>query len=367
MSKNKFKRIVVKVGTSSITDASGKLDEEQIKNIAAQLALVLKDKVEIVVVSSGAIAAGIDNIGFAKRPTEISELQAAASVGQNLLVNMWGNSFNLHGITVGQVLLTQNDFIHREQYLNARNALNKLLELKIVPVINENDATSVEEIRLGDNDVLAAMLSTLIEADLLLMITDTAFLYKEINGEKEIIEVVEKMTPEIMALGGGTGSKFASGGMATKLQAANIATNFGISCGIADGRQENSIEKFIRGESVGTVFKPKERKVKGRRAWIAFGRLSKGQLTIDDGAMNALVNQGRSLLAAGIVGVEGAFHLGDTVDIADANGHVLAKGLTNYSNAEVERIKGLKTVDISQLYGEDFSEEVIHRDSLVLL
>lgn len=358
--------IVIKIGTSSLTSVAGQLDESAIESLAQQIA-ALKPQHNIIVVSSGAVAAGTEALDMESRPSRIQLLQAAASVGQSLLVNKWGRAFDKYNVKVGQVLLSQQDFIHREQYLNARNTLKQLIELGVVPIINENDATSVEELRLGDNDILAAMVATLVNATHLFLVTDIEYLYEYNGKNKKALKFVEQITPKILALGAGAGSKFASGGMATKLQAAQVAVNFGIECSIVSGQKENVFKDMLDGKDAGTRFKPKEKGVNSRRAWIAFGRPDNGEITVDDGAKEAIVSKGTSLLPAGITGCSGAFQIGDTVKITDLSGRIIAKGLTNYSSVELEKIKGLRSPDIQELYGDDFSEEAIHRDCLVLL
>lgn len=360
--------IVVKVGTSTLTDKSGSLDTKSVRDIAKQVVQLVKEsKRKVIIVSSGAVAAGTEYLALEEKPARITELQAAASVGQGLLINVWADALSFYGLKIGQVLLSQQDFIHREQYLNARNTLNKLHEYGVIPLINENDATSVEELRLGDNDILAAMVSTLVNATDLVLVTDTDYLYEERDGERRALKTVKELTPRILALGKGKGSHFASGGMMTKLQAAQIAVNFGVRCSIVNGRKKKSIVDILNGKDAGTVFLPREKVVKGKRAWIAFGRPPKGDIIIDNGAREAILNKGRSLLAAGIKSISGNFQVGDTVNLADEHGVVIAKGLTNYSSLELAKIKGLKTSDISGLFGEDFVEEAIHRDHLVLL
>lgn len=358
--------IVIKIGTSSLTTPSGKLDENAIQDLAGQIA-ELKEEHNILIVSSGAVAAGTEALNMDARPVQIQLLQAAASVGQSLLVNKWAQSFEWFGIKVGQVLLSQQDFIHREQYLNARNTLNQLVELGVIPVINENDATSVEELRLGDNDILAAMVATLVDAKHLLLVTDTDYLYRYENDKKTAIKYIEEITPEILALGTGAGSEFASGGMASKLQAAQVAVNFGIKCSIVSGTKRGVFKRVIAGEDAGTRFKAREKVVNSRKAWIAFGRPDKGEVIIDNGAKEALLVNGGSLLPAGITGCSGSFQIGDTVKIIDLSGRIIAKGLANYSLTELDKIKGLRSKDIQEIYGEEFSEEAIHRDCLVLL
>lgn len=364
MRNNTYKKIVIKVGTSTIADRGGHIDTGQISRLADQISQIKEKGLIPVLVSSGAIAVGIKEMSLTRRPASVAGLQALASIGQGKLIEKWQKEFEDHGVKIAQVLLTQYDFIHREQYLNARSAMDKLIEFGVVPIINENDITCVEEIRLGDNDILAAMVATLIDADMLIIATDISYLLDENNNP---VEVVDDVTTDIIALGKGKGSELASGGMVTKLQAARIVTNSGITCKIIDGRSSSSLTDAINDKRTGTIFLPRKKKVTGRKAWIAFGRLSKGEIVVDSGARDALIEKGRSLLPAGIVNISGNFQIGDTVDIIDESGKIVGKGLTNYDSDEISKIKGMRTADISELYGDDFSEEVIHRDQLVVL
>jgi glutamate 5-kinase len=325
---------------------------------------------EIVVVSSGAIAAGIEGLGLESRPTTIPELQAAASVGQGILLHEYATLFSKHGIKVGQVLLTQYDIVHRQQYLNSRNALKTLMKLGIVPIINENDVTAVDEIKFGDNDTLAALVSNLVRADVLILLSDIDGLYTgdpRKTGEACLIDEVSDLTSDIEQLAGGVGSSFGSGGMVTKVQAARIAMFASVGMIIANGRRENVIIDIMDAKHVGTYFKPRKKRLSGRKLWIAFGKTTVGSIVVDEGAADALLSRGKSLLPAGIVGSKGEFQEGDAVSIVDINGHVVAKGITNFSAKEVGRIKGLKSEEVRCEYPDCENEEVVHRDCLVIL
>lgn len=363
------KRIVVKVGTSTITTESGGVDHAQLKTLTDQVANLVRSGKQVVVVTSGAIAAGVEALGLKKRPSAIPELQAAASVGQGLLLHEYARRLSEHGIKVGQVLLAQSDVAHRQQFLNARNAFRTLLDFGVVPIVNENDATAVDEIKLGDNDLLAAIVTNIAEADLLILLTDTDGLYScdPRLGNAHLIEVVSDITPEIEELAGGAGSCFSSGGMYTKVQAAKAATYGGVAVVVANGRRPNVLEEIIEGEGVGTLFSPSRRRIDSRRLWIAFGKTSMGIIRVDAGARRALEDGGKSLLPAGVVGAEGDFSVGDAVDVVDERGEVFAKGLTNYSRDEIEIIKGLRSDEISSALSDAESDEVIHRDCLVIL
>ena len=312
----------------------------------------------------------MEQLGLPGRPTSIPELQAAASVGQGLLIQNYANLFKKHGLSVGQVLLTQHDTTHRQQYLNARNTLQKLLELGVVPIINENDTTAVDEIKFGDNDTLAALVSSLIEADLLVILTDTEGLYTtdpRLGGEARLISEVQEITPEIEAIGGGVGTDLASGGMFTKIQAAKVATFAQVGVVVVNGRTPNILLKVAEGEEVGTFFSPRAKGIDSRKRWIAFGRVSRGRIVVDEGAKEALCERGKSLLPAGVVACEGNFEFGDAVDIAGSDGRAFARGLTNYGCTELEKIMGLRSEEVGRVMGEDYSEEVVHRDCMVIL
>lgn len=364
------RRIVVKLGTSTITENSGGIDHSQLRSIVDQVAQLRARGYQIVIVSSGAIAAGVEGLGLKSKPTTIPELQAAASVGQGLLLHEYTALFNAHGLKVGQVLLTQHDVTHRQQYLNSRNALRTLLRLGIVPIINENDATAVDEIKFGDNDTLAALVSNLVRADLLVLLSDIDGLYtgnpRRTHGAT-LIEEVEDITSDIESLAGGVGTNFSSGGMVTKIQAARIAVFAQVGMVIANGRSENVLVDIADAKKVGTFFTPRKKKLSGHKFWIAFGKVSTGNITVDDGAANALMSAGKSLLPAGIVGSEGRFQEGDAVDIKNLHGDIFAKGITNYSFDEVDQIKGLKSSEVLKRFTDSVSEEVIHRDCLVIL
>jgi glutamate 5-kinase len=360
----------VKVGSSTITSSAGRINPDQLQALVEQLAELRKRGYEVILVSSGAIAAGVEQLGLPGRPTSIPELQAAASVGQGLLIQNYANLFKKHGLKVGQVLLTQHDTTHRQQYLNARNTLHKLLDLGVIPVINENDTTAVDEIKFGDNDTLAALVASLIEADLLIILTDTDGLFTtdpRLGGEARLISEVQEITPEIEAIAGGVGTDLASGGMLTKIQAAKVATFARVGTVIVNGRTPDILLQAAEGKEVGTFFAPREKGIDSRRRWIAFGRLSRGRIVVDQGAKDALCDRGKSLLPAGVVSCEGNFEFGDAVDIVGSDGQAFARGLTNYGCAELKKIMGLRSDEIGRVMGEGYSEEVVHRDCMVIL
>ncbi|MFZ3063634.1 MAG: glutamate 5-kinase [Actinomycetota bacterium] len=366
----KAQRIVIKVGTNVITTQSGRLDPEQMKNLVSQMASLAKQGRQLLLVTSGAIAAGLERLGIEERPNAIPALQAAASVGQGLLLQQYTSLFDEYDIRIGQVLLTQFDITHRESYVNASNTFEKLLELGVIPVVNENDTTAVEEIKFGDNDTLAALVTNLAKADLLVILTDMEGLYTadpRLDPEARLISDVPEITSEIEQLAGDTRTTFGSGGMVTKIQAARIVTFAGAAMVMADGRKENVLLDIIAAKPVGTCFSPKKKKLASRKAWIAFGKSVKGTIIVDEGARDALLTKGKSLLPAGIVACEGDFAMGDAVNVADVKGNVFARGLINFSLSELDQVKGLKSSEVSKVLTEEASEEVIHRDCLVIL
>lgn len=361
---------MVKVGTSVISTETGKLDNCLIENLVNQISSLWEKGYQVVLVTSGAIAAGVERLGLEKRPTDISGLQAAASVGQGILLHQYASLFNRRGLKVGQVLLTRADMIHREQYLNARNTFNKLLELGATPIVNENDTTAVDEIKFGDNDTLAALVTNLIKADLLVILSDIDGLFTgdpRKNTEAKLLLDVDKITTKIEKLAGGVGTKFSLGGMVTKIQAAQIVTFAGAGMVIANGKRKNVLIDIINGKDVGTFFRPQKEKVASRKLWIAFGMKAKGTITLDDGAKKAIVEGGKSLLPAGILDVNGKFGIGDSVNLADKNENIFARGLTSFSSDELLMIRGLKRSEVVRVLSEEASEEVVHRDCLVVL
>jgi glutamate 5-kinase len=364
------KRMVIKVGTHTLTREDGRLDRRQLERVVEQVSLQKREGIEVALVTSGAIAAGVEVMGLKERPREIPALQAAASVGQVQLIHLYAELFAKFGCRIGQVLLTQYDIARRQQYLNARNALNHLIGMGIIPVINENDTVAVEEIRFGDNDRLAALVAGLIEADLLVLLTDTEGLYtadpSKVEGA-ELVREVPEITSEIERLAEGTSKELATGGMITKIQAARVATSSRVGVVIANGRERRVLSRIVEGREVGTYFPPRKKVVGGRKRWIAFGSQPAGRIVIDRGAKEALIHGGKSLLPAGIVSCEGDFRVGDTVEIVDEKGKLLGRGLINYTASEVERIKGLHSREAARLLGETSCKEAVHRDCLVLL
>jgi len=364
-----FKRIVVKVGTSSVAHATGKPNLFKIESLVRQLADLYNMGKEIILVTSGAIGTGAGKLGLPGRPRTIPEKQAAAAVGQGVLMHIYEKLFAEYGVTVGQVLLTREDFSDRKRFLNARNSLHAMLQFGVIPVINENDTVAVDEIKLGDNDNLSALVATLIDAELLVLLSDIDGLFTaDPRKEKsaQLIRDVTEMTPEIEALSGGAGSKLGTGGMATKIQAARIAMHSGTVTVITNMEEKNIIRRVIEGETVGTVFWPCANKMENKKRWIAFSSSICGKIFVDEGAARVLVKQGKSLLPSGITRVEGSFDIGNTVVIAGPDGTEIARGIVSYSSEDIERIKGAQTKDIARILGHKDFDEVIHRNNLAL-
>lgn len=343
---------------------------DRLRELVDQVAELISNGCQVMLVTSGAIAAGVEGLGLVERPKAIRKLQAAASVGQGLLNHQYSELFAEHGLRVGQVLLTQQDFSARQQYLNARNTLETLLELGVVPVINENDTTAVDEIKFGDNDTLAALVTNMIHADTLIILTDTeGFCTSDPQSGAEvcILEEVTEITPEIEALAGGAGTPFGSGGMATKLEAAKIVTAAGHALVIAPGFRPKVLLKVAAGEKIGTFFVPHDKKVSSRKLWMAFGKIPQGRIVIDAGAKEALTRRGKSLLPAGVLDCDGDFQVGDTVEVISESGEIFARGVTSLSAKELKRVRGLKSSEVRRLLPEAMDEEVIHRDELLVL
>ncbi|HAG07367.1 MAG: Glutamate 5-kinase [Clostridia bacterium 62_21] len=363
------RRIVIKIGSSSLAYPSGKLRLARIEKLVREMADLHNAGREVLVVTSGAIGAGVGRLGLKERPRSIPALQACAAVGQGILMHTYEKFFAEYGIIAAQVLLTREDFAERRRFLNARNTLETLLRLRAVPIINENDTIAVEEIKLGDNDQLSALVAVSVNANLLLLLSDVDGLYtadpRTDAGARRIPEVTG-ITPEIEKLTGAPGSALGTGGVATKLMAARIAVHSGVAMVIAPATEDNVIRRVLEGEDLGTVFWPVPHKLKNRKRWIAFGATVQGRVFVDAGAATALALHGKSLLPSGVVGVSGEFGAGSTVSVIGPDGREIARGIVNYSSSELERIKGVQTAEITHILGEPRCDEVIHRDNLVL-
>jgi glutamate 5-kinase len=365
----KARRIVVKVGSNLVTAPGLGSDPDRIERLAADVAAIRHDR-EVALVSSGAIATGMARLALAERPRSIPEKQAAAAVGQSALMWQYEIAFKRYGIAVGQVLLTAQDIGDRTRYLNARNTLLALLGFGVVPVVNENDTVAVEEIKVGDNDNLSALVASLIEADLLVLLTDVGGLYtadpaRQSGATK--LDTVAEVTDEILAMAGTHGDGVSVGGMATKLQAAQKAAASGVPMVIASGRERGVLARILSGEAVGTYFVPKADRLGARKRWIAFAAPPQGRLLVDAGAARALTRQGRSLLPSGVTAVDGEFAAGDVVAVVDGESREFARGLVNFDAGELRRIRGAKTQEIEPRLGYKSVDEVIHRDNLVIL
>lgn len=362
------RRVVIKIGSGVLSDAQG-IEPAQLDVIAAQIAELRQRGYEIIVVSSGAVAAGKSSLGIVGRPATIPLKQAAAAIGQTLLMRTWGEAFLRHGLIVAQVLLTRDDLANRRRYLNSRNTLMTLLDHQVIPIINENDTVVVDEIRFGDNDNLSALVTSLVEANLLVILSDVSGLYDRdprTDPTAELIPCVERINDEIIAMAGSAGTDLGTGGMATKIKAAKRATLSGIGTAIVNGRGENSLLAFFAGEEIGTLFLPARDRMAAKKHWIAFSKKARGKLIVDEGARIAMVERGKSLLPSGIIGVEGGFDRGDAVRLCGADGSEIATGVINYALTELLRIMGHKSSDIETILGYKYADEVVHRDNLVL-
>ncbi len=364
---SKAKRIVVKVGSSSLTTAEGGIDTQRVNIIVDALAKHKNAGHEIVLVSSGAIAAGLSPLGLSARPKDLALQQAVASVGQGLLVHRYSESFGKHGITVGQVLLTAEDMSRRSHYRNAQRTFAKLLELGVIPIVNENDTVATDEIRVGDNDRLAGIVTHLINADALVLISDVEGLMTAPPGDvnsKLISEVKSFDDISDAQIGSALISGVGTGGMRTKVQAAQIATAGGVPTIVTSAINLNSV---FDGKDVGTVFHPSKDKLSARALWLAHATDVRGSISIDQGALIAVTEKRASLLLAGIKNIKGEFEVGDAVEIVSESGKVLGRGLVNFDSTELPNLIGKNTTKLLQEFGEGYDKEVIHRDDLVLI
>jgi glutamate 5-kinase len=356
-------RLVVKLGTSSLVGSDGEPDELRLAALCDEVAILRSTGLSPIVVSSGAIAAGLTPLGFELRPADIPSLQAAAAVGQGRLLRIYSRLFAERGITAAQLLLTRYDFMNRQHYLNARNTIDRLIALGAMPLVNENDTVAVDEIRFGDNDRLAALVSNLAGASLLILLTDAAGVHvadPRTKPKAELLDEVERITPEIERGAGGRGTELASGGMASKLAAAWVATFSGVPTVVASAAEPGALRRIAAGERIGTYFHPRPKRVSARRLWIAFAQPPRGTIVVDAGARQALVVGKRSLLPAGVVDVRGRFDAGATVDVMTPDERLVARGLVRYASSELEAAKGRPAAEFA-------GREVIHRDQLVVL
>lgn len=362
-------RWIVKIGSALLTQDGKGLDYAAIADWAYQIAELRKEGVEVVLVSSGSIAEGMSRMGWTKRPTALPELQAAAAIGQTGLIQAYQTEFQNYQIQAAQILLTHDDVSHRLRYLNARNTLRTLIRLGTVPIINENDTVAFEEIRLSDNDTLGAVVSSLVEADLLVILTDQKGLFNKdprSNDDAEFISEGSAMNPDYVQFAGAAGSAISRGGMATKIQAARMAAKSGCATVIVSGREKDVLTRVRSGEAVGTLLVPEATKLAARKRWIAGQSQARGALYLDAGAALALKTHGKSLLPVGVERCTGQFNRGDRVDCIDPDGHIIARGLCNYPNDDVSKICKLPSTSIPAILGRMDEKELIHRDNLVL-
>ena len=362
------KRVVVKIGSGVISTDAG-LDEQRLAAIAEDVCVLLDRGLEVILVSSGAVAAGKGQLGIEGRPQTIPQKQAAAAIGQTRIIREYKETFQGHGYNVAQVLLTRDDLSNRRRYLNARNTMTTLLEYGVTPVVNENDTGVVEEIRFGDNDNLSALVTSLVEADMLIILSDVDGLYDcnpTENAHAELIPVVERVTPRIEAMGGKSNGSLGTGGMATKLKAAKKAALSGVGTLIVNGRSRHILQQVFDGDDVGTYFLPAQSKLTAKKQWIAFSKKPRGKLLIDEGGQQAVIKRGKSLLPSGICGVDGGFERGDAVRLCNRHGQEFARGVVAYSLAETLQIMGKQCAEIETVLGYKYRDEVVCRDDLVL-
>ena len=368
-----YRRIVAKFGTNLLTAGTAELDGPTMSSLVAQIVRLMDEGREVVIVTSGAIAAGRQRLDIAQNRRDIPFRQVLASVGQPHLMEQYDKLFEARGRVVGQTLLTKRDLSDRIGYLNARNTILGLLEIGVVPIINENDAVAIDEIagaRIGDNDNLSALVANLIDADLLALLTDTNGLFTadpRTHKTARLIARIERVTPEIEAIAGGSETARGTGGMVTKLQAAKLATGAGSDVFIADGREPDVLYCLATGVHVGTMLPARKSRVESRKRWMLSGLTTKGAIIVDAGAAKALTERSKSLLPAGVSDVQGPFKRGDTVNIVLPDGHAIACGITNYDDRDLAAICGLRSDRIESVLGHQYGSEVVHRNNLVVL
>lgn len=367
----KAKRIVIKVGTSTITYANGKRNFSQIDRLAREISDLQNQGKEMILVTSGAVAVGVDRMGLPGKPKTIPGKQAAAAVGQGVLMHTYEKFFADYGQIVAQVLITKTEAIDRHRYTNTRNTFMELMRQRVIPIVNENDVVALDELKIGDNDNMSALVAGIVDADLVIILSDVDGLYTanpQTHPDAVIVPEVAEITPEIEASAGGVGSARGTGGMATKIQAAKAATSSGIHLVIASGTEKNAIPRVLQGEELGTLFVSRENRLQFRKRWLAFGAKIAGSIVVDDGCAKAIRKAGGcSILPAGVFAVQGEFLPGSTVSVIDKDAHELARGLVHYSSAELEQIKGCNSGEIANILGHKNFDEVIHRDDLVIL
>ena len=366
----KVRRIVVKIGSRVLTLDRNGLDRDFMKQLAAQIARLKEEGREVIIVSSGAVAAGRKELGIAGRPKTIPQKQAAAAIGQSRLMWAYEEAFSTHNHRVAQILLTREDLSDRLRFLNARSTIETLLACGVIPIINENDTVAVDEIKFGDNDNLSALVTNLTEAEVLVILTDIDGFYDadpRIHKDARLIPLVESITRKVEQAAGGSGSTVGTGGMATKLAAAKKAAKFGVPTLMVNGKKPGIIDRSMKGEEEGTLFLAARQSLTSRKHWIAFTLRPKGRVVVDDGAVTVLSQHGRSLLPSGIVQVEGEFDRGDCIRVCGPDESEFARGIAAYSHTEVAKLLGHKSGEIETILGYKYGDEIIHRDNLVVL
>lgn len=364
-------RIIVKVGTSSLCDESGDINYEKMLHIIQQVAMIQRRGIKVTMVTSGAIGAGMGVLQLPKRPTTIPQKQALAAIGQATLMKVYEDLFKLFHLQCAQILLNHDDFDDRKRLMNLFHSLHAIIDYDVIPIINENDALAVEEIKVGDNDTLAALMAPVVDADLLVIISDIEGLYDDnphINKEAKLISDVNGINEDIKAMAKGTNSKVGTGGMATKIKAAKIVNDYGCDMAIINGSRQNSLIDLLDGKEVGTYFDGKEGRIlSSRNHWIMYRSLPRGKIMIDAGASKMLTTKHTSLLPKGIKAVEGHFMMSQVVEIVNENNEILARGISNYSSDEIKLIKGLNTSEIEEVLHYKDYDEVIHANNMVLV
>lgn len=363
------RRVLIKIGSRALVTPAGKLDRKVFRSVADDVAALRKAGKAAAIISSGAILAGRLKLGLSGGDLSMPRKQAVAAVGQNRLMAEWARAFARHGLETGQILLTADDLADRARFLNSSNTMEELFDLAVVPIINENDTVAIEEIRYGDNDHISTLITGLMQADLLIILTDIDGLCEvepEIDPKAPVVHLVMEKDSKLFACAGPSRSGVGSGGMAAKIEAARTVARRGVPTVIANAKKKGIISRVIAGELVGTLFVPEGRSMKGRKYWMAFAGEPKGMIVIDDGAERAVRERGKSLLPSGVTGVKGKFDKGDMVEVVDREGRVIARGLVFYSSPDLEKIKGRKSSEIAKVLGQKLYDEVIHRDYLVL-
>ncbi|MDR2641862.1 MAG: glutamate 5-kinase [Planctomycetaceae bacterium] len=363
--------IVVKVGTNVIACSNGHLNEERIGILVSDIATMFKKKKRVILVTSGAVGAGMGSLNLKTRPVEIAELQAVAAIGQGKLIEIYERFMRQHDVATAQVLLTADDFADRKRYLNVRNTIWALLKFAALPIINENDTVSVSRLHttFGDNDHLASLVANLFDTPLLILLTDVDGLYDRdpVDSDAKLIPIVEHWTPDLMNMVAEKRSKLSKGGMSSKLRAAKIITESGGNVIIANGDQQDSLKNIFNAYEVGTLFITQDNHMSARKRWLGFAVRAEGKIVLDEGAIKAVRTNGKSLLPIGIVAVDGLFDRGAIVSLVDRSGNEIARGLTNYNKQDLLKIQGKKTSEIRQILGQSLYTEVIHRDNLQIV